>query len=486
MTRSIRGRLTLWYAGMVALILVLFSGGVYGLLARTQWQALDGRILAGLDQIRMALPHELSERASKAEGELYFQNVLNTDQQVTLPAQLVLVYEGQRLVAWKPPVQSARSATSSPLDHPQGRVLDGIQFWSERDWRAVAREVRYDASRTTYRIVVAESMQPTKAALASLRRVFALVVPIGVLFSGLIGYLLARKSLAPVVAMSDAVGQITSQNLERRIPTGNPKDELGKLAATFNELLGRLERAFDQQRRFMADASHELRTPLSISHTAAQVTMEKPTREEGEYREALAVIDKNTLRLTRLVEDMFLLAQVDAGGIPLRVTNFYLDELLMEATRAAEVLGNRKGVRVSMATTVETTFSGDEALIRQMVMILLDNGVKYTPVGGNVELKLEQGPDALTILVSNTGPSIPVEARSRLFERFYRVDGSRSRSGGEADGAGLGLSIAQWIAEVHHGEVSLRSSGEEGNVFAIVLAKSGVSARSNGVRGKKV
>lgn len=472
MILSIRGRLTLWYAGILAVILILFSGGVYAGLARTLQEVSDRRLFAGLDEISIAFRHELSERVGKVEGEEYFQSVLISDHQTTLPAQLVLVYEGERLVGIKPPIQFAGRAISL-LNNPQKRPLQGAELWSEHNWRVVAREMWIAASHTRYRIILAESEQPINDELARLRRVFLLVVPIGVLLSAVSGYLLARKSLAPVVAMSEAVEQISSRNLERRIPSGNPKDELGKLAATFNELLARLERAFDQQRRFMADASHELRTPLSISHTAAQVTMEKPSREESEYREALKVIDKQVVRLTHLVEDMFLLAQADAGGVPLRITSFYLDELLMEASRAAEVLGSRKSVRVSMIPASETLFSGDETLIRQMVMILLDNSVKYTPEGGIIELKLEQSPDSLTILVSDTGAGIPMDARPHLFERFFRVDGSRSRMEGETDGAGLGLSIALWIAEAHHGEVSLRSSGEGGNVFAIVVPRPG-------------
>ena len=400
MILSIRGRLTLWYAGLLAAILVLFSAGVYGLLARTLQEGLDSRLTAGLDEIRIALPHELSERASKSEGEQYFQSVLITDHQSTLPAQLVLIYEGERLVGSKPPVQFAGQATSV-LSNPQRRPLEAIQFWSERGWRVVARDVRLMAPAANYRIIVAESEKPTNDELARLRRIFVLVVPLGVLLSAAIGYLLARKSLAPVVAMSDAVEQITSRSLDRRIPVRYPRDELGKLAATFNELLGRLEHAFDQQRRFMADASHELRTPLSISHTAAQVTLEKPTRVESEYREALTVIDKQMQRLTRLVEDMFLLAQADAGGFPLRPTSFYLDELLLEASRAAEVLGSRKGVHVRAIPPEETQLRGDEALIRQLILILLDNAVKYTPSGGTVEVKLEHRSGSARVLVSD-------------------------------------------------------------------------------------
>jgi heavy metal sensor kinase len=475
--RSIRGRLTLWYGSVVTIILIAVCGSVYALMAKTLWQGLNSRLDSGLSQVAASLPHELSERPSKAEGEAYFRHVVNTDHQASMPGELILVYEGDRLVALKPPARYSGSAQQILRD-PQRRRLSGVQRWSENQWRAIARDVYYDASGSTYRVIVAESERPARTALGILWEGFLLVVPLGVLLAAGSGYLLARKSLAPVVEMSEAVAAISSHNLERRIPVSNPGDELGRLAGVFNALLGRLEQAFHQQRRFMADASHELRTPLSISHTAAQVTLEKPTREEGDYREALAIIDKNTVRLSRLVEDMFLLAQADAGGVPLRVSRFYLEELLMDAAHAATVLGDRKGVRVRMEPADETPYSGDEALIRQLVMILLDNAVKYTPSGGTVELKLEAGRQSLEILVSDTGEAIPMEARPRLFERFFRVDRSRSvlRENG---GAGLGLSIAQWIAHIHRGEVTLRSSSAGGNVFAVVLPLGGLAAHSS-------
>jgi signal transduction histidine kinase len=177
------------------------------------------------------------------------------------------------------------------------------------------------------------------------------------------------------------------------------------------------------------------------------------------------------VRLTRLVEDMFLLARADAGGVRLRIKSLYLDEVLREALRAAEVLARRKGVSVVAAPLPEAAFSGDEALIRQLVLILLDNAVKYTPPGGTVDVTMKARPDAFEILVSDTGAGIPLEAQPRLFERFFRVDSSRSRSGNGGGGAGLGLSIAHWIAEAHHGEVALRTSSERGSTFAIVLPK---------------
>jgi hypothetical protein len=220
--------------------------------------------------------------------------------------------------------------------------------------------------------------------------------------------------------MSDAARRIGAENLEQRLPVANPRDELGQLAVTFNELLSRLNAAFAQQRRFMADASHELRTPLSVMNTTAQVTLEKARRDESEYRDAIAIMAEQTRRLACIVEDMFTLARVDAGRRKLHETSFYLDELIAETVRAARVLAVRKGVTVAFAHPAETPYFGDEGLLRQMVLNLLDNAIRHTPAAGTVSLQLGRQDSSHLITVADTGAGIPVEAQPHIFERFYR------------------------------------------------------------------
>jgi signal transduction histidine kinase len=260
---------------------------------------------------------------------------------------------------------------------------------------------------------------------------------------------------------------------------------LGQLASTFNELLARLDASFDLQRQFMADASHELRTPLSVMRTTAQVILERPRRDENEYRNALAMIDDQTRRLARIVDDMFTLARADAGRRPLAHSALYLDELIVETARAAGVLAARKGVTVETAWSPEVSYYGDEHLLRQMLLNLLDNAIKHTPAGGGVRVSLNQFEKRCELVVVDTGEGIPVEAQSHIFERFYRADKARSRSdvnpngangadeadeaNGAGGGAGLGLSIAQWVAEAHGGTIRLVRSDPTGTVFAVTL-----------------
>src|SRR6185436_13138843 len=215
------------------------------------------------------------------------------------------------------------------------------------------------------------------------------------------------------------------------------------LATTFNALLARLNAAFARQHQFMTDTSHELRTPLSVIHTAAGVTLEREHRGEDEYRDALKVIDEQTRRLTRIVEDMFTLTRADAGSHPLRQTKFYLDELLAEAARAAAVLAAHKGVIIDVASSPETPYYGDEDLLRRMILNLLDNAIKHTPPGGVIRIRLKRQEAKYLITIADTGTGIPAEAQPHIFERFYRADKARARA--ETDngsGAGLGLAIA--------------------------------------------
>jgi signal transduction histidine kinase len=221
----------------------------------------------------------------------------------------------------------------------------------------------------------------------------------------------------------------------------------------------------------MADASHELRTPLSAVQAAADVTLQRPHRDEDEYREALALVADQARRLTRIVEEMFTLARADAGHLPLRRAPLYLDETLADVVRAARVLAEPRGVAVELATPGESPLVGDEDLLRRLVLNLVDNAIRHSPSGAVVRLGLERTADGYRVTVSDQGPGIPEEARERVFERFFRLDTARGREedGSAGSGAGLGLSIARWIAEAHGGRLDLVRSDAQGSLFAATL-----------------
>jgi heavy metal sensor kinase len=480
MLDSIRTRLTLWSVGVLALALIVFSVGVYLLLARNLHRRMDESLRTSAESIAISLVRE------RAEGETEAEAAHSTVNDLHLLNQAMAIFDAEgRLLSEK---------ATSGNDHARLPLLnsipaEGLRLYTAPEGggegrRVATRRVKIGEADAPYLIVVSQPLETVTEELAVLRQVFLIAVPLALLLAGLGGFFLARKSLAPVVAMSERARQIGAENLERRLPVANPRDELGQLASTFNDLLARLDAAFDLQRQFMTDASHELRTPLSVMRTATQVILERPRRDENEYRDALAMIDDQTRRLARIVDDMFTLARADAGRRPLAHSAFYLDELIAETARAASVLAARKGVTVEASRSPEISYYGDEHLLRQMLLNLLDNAIRHTPPGGRVRVSLNQFEKRCEVAVADTGEGIPAEAQPHIFERFYRADKARSRSDGniheanrEANGgangagggAGLGLSIARWVAEAHGGTIRLVRSDPAGTVFAIVL-----------------
>ncbi|MBO0727585.1 MAG: HAMP domain-containing protein, partial [Blastocatellia bacterium] len=309
MIDSIRTRLTLWHVGVLALTLIVFSAGVYLLLARNLHRQMDESLQASSESIAISLVRE------RAEGETEAEAARSATDELRLLNQAMAVFDVEgRLLAEKTTPNNDH-ARLPPLD----TIPDGdLRLYTEpgggaEGQRVVARRVKISPADVTYLIVVSQPLETVTEELATLRRVFMVAIPLALLVAGLGGFFLARKSLAPVVAMSEQARQISAENLEQRLPVANPRDELGQLAYTFNELLARLDASFDMQRQFMADASHELRTPLSVMRTTTQVILERPRRDESEYRGALAMIDDQTRRLARIVDDMFTLARADAG-----------------------------------------------------------------------------------------------------------------------------------------------------------------------------
>jgi heavy metal sensor kinase len=270
-------------------------------------------------------------------------------------------------------------------------------------------------------------------------------------------------------AQAERIGAV---NLHDRLAVRNPNDELGRLAQTFNDLLDRLDQSFERQRRFISDASHELRTPVSILRGEAEVALSQASRSPEEYRESLAVLHQEAQRLARIVEDLFTLTRADAGEYRLAHSDFYLDELVADCVRAARALAQAKNITLVAVTPEELPVRADEDLLRRMILNLLDNAIKYTPAGGNISVACGCVPDGYEVSVTDSGPGIPAEMQSRIFERFFRVDRSRARSGVDG-GAGLGLSIARWIAEAHLGRIDLARSDATGSTFTVRVPASG-------------
>jgi heavy metal sensor kinase len=308
--------------------------------------------------------------------------------------------------------------------------------------------------------------------------VLLLGFPIALLLAGVGGYALARKALAPIDRMAIQTQKISAERLTDRLSVENPDDELGKLASVFNAMLARLQAAFDQLRRFTADASHELRTPLTAIRSVGEVALQEQ-KSPAEYRDVIGSMLEEVDRLTRLVESLLTLSRADAGHVQLQRMDMSLLALAREASSMVEVLAEEKGQRMEIDGDAGLIVSVDRLVLRQGIVNLLDNAIKYSP--RNTPILVHVGFAAAgqaSLDITDEGPGIPSEHQPYVFDRFYRVDQARTREWG---GTGLGLAITRWAVEAHGGEIDLTSKLGTGTTFHVSLPLARDSVRHTAV-----
>lgn len=311
-----------------------------------------------------------------------------------------------------------------------------------------------------------ESQEATERAL---RRSFLWLLPVGLLGAFAGGFFLANRALRPVGLMAEQAERIGARTLYERLPIGNPSDELGHLAGAFNHVLERLERAFEGQQRFMAEASHELRTPIAVVRGEADLALTKTDRPAEEYRATLDVIREESRRMTRIVDDLFLLARADAGHQEVTRTRLDLVPLATSAARSVQSLAAAQGITITTDLPHPAVIDGDGGLLVRLLQNLLDNAIKYGNRGGNVWLSLVAGGRRHLVTIRDDGPGVPADAHQRIFDRFYRGPHARSADAVTGSGAGLGLAICRWIAEAHAGTLVLAKSDRTGSEFRLDL-----------------
>jgi len=459
MINSVRVRLTLWYVAVFGLVLAAFSVFVYLVLSQSLYARLDQSLSRAAEVVAGELRSEILEHNGDAKV-----GAAQTLTELHLPGMYLAMFDGGQLLAsnFDQDQLSARALLAST---PPGNAIafHAVKTYGPEGARVAILPVT--TGERVYLVAVAEPLDNLVDQLKSIRRIFYVGFPASLLIAGIGGFILAKKSLAPVVAMSIQAERISARNLHERLRIGNKGDELGHLGRVFNDLLSRLDGSFESMREFIADASHELRTPLSIIRGEADVALSQE-RDSKEYSDALTIIQDEAKRLSRIVDDMMALARADAGQRQLQIEEFYLNDLVEECCRAATVLTVREGISLTLAPTTDIPFRGDEELLRRMLLNLLDNAIKYTPSGGSVSVELARERGNVKILVSDTGIGIPADDAPHVFERFYRVEKARSRADG---GSGLGLAIAKWVAEAHKGSIQLVSSSGKGSTFTVSL-----------------
>jgi heavy metal sensor kinase len=482
MLDSIRVRLTLWYTLVLASVLVFLAGFSYVLYGRSLEQRTDSAIVELSSAFATTFTAELADNTGpeaprtaghEAMAEHRFRGtvfVLLDSNGSPLASSLDLpAPEDVRLHPANDFLTSApfRDFTSQANPDPSDlHTLPGTRG----GFRASARRIATPAGNFT--LVVLQSLHSQKELLGDIRHTFYWAIPAALLLACVGGHFLARQSLAPVAAMAFEARGMGAANLHHRLTVKNSRDELGQLALSFNQLLERLEHSFEQQRRFVADASHELRTPVAILRGETEVTLSKNDRSPADYRETLAILHDESQRLARIVEDLFTLTRADAGQYPLTLRDAYLDELTSQALVRGRSLAARKNITLKSLLEPDLPVQADEALLGRMLLNLLDNAIKYSPPNTTVELTCRRDGDRYAIRVADQGQGIPLALQPRIFERFFRADKSRARLETESGGAGLGLSIARWIAEAHHGRLELTKSDSMGSVFTVTLPAS--------------
>jgi heavy metal sensor kinase len=295
--------------------------------------------------------------------------------------------------------------------------------------------------------------------------VLGTAIPVALVLSGGLAYLLARKALAPIEQLHRLTTRITADRLDQRLPIINAGDELGRLAQTINDMIGRLERSFAEVRRFTADASHELRTPLTALRTEVEVALNKPA-DVADQANLLGSILEECERLTRLTEQLLALAREDARIAQQERKPVDLAALVRGAVETMRPLAEAKSIRLRQHGADALPMHGDAARLRQVFYNLLDNAIKYTPEGGEIEVDLGRRAGEAIVVLRDTGIGIPADHLPHVFERFYRVDKGRSRAEG---GTGLGLSITHSIVTAHGGRIELDSTPGRGTVCTVIL-----------------
>lgn len=450
--RSVRTRLTAWFAATLALMLIGYAAGVYVFLQRALLASLDQQLG---DDVEAA--EQLLERPST--GGLQWRGAADPDEDHEEPWLEVWSESDASLFR----SEAARRAAVAPTrpERTEARVSliasDGTRL------RVLTRTAWVDGHSVLVR--VARSEDNLRRELGELLTVLTVALPLAVGVAALGGYLLARRALSPVDRMRERASAINAARLRERLPVENADDELGRLAATFNDLLERLEASFEQARRFTADASHELRTPLTAIRSVGEVGL-RERRDETAYREIIGSMLEEVDRLTQLVEGLLTASRADAGQARVSAELFDLRELCQDVSSHLQVLAEEKRQSIVIDAARPVRVTADRVLVRQALINLLDNAIKYSPPNAAIRIRLNEEGLTAGVEVVDLGAGIPPEHAARVFDRFYRVDAARSR---ERGGVGLGLSIARWAVEINGGRLEYEPGRPVGSIFRITL-----------------
>jgi two-component system, OmpR family, sensor kinase len=439
MPRSIRWTLIGWFGLLLAAVLAAFGGMLY---ARTK-----STLLGGIDA-------ELENRSAALAGALEWEEQDGWELDLS-DDYLRGVAEGASFGVWAPDGTLVRSGGDAPPSMPTD--ASGLRT------RGDVREIEVGGAAGAH-VILSRPIGVELARLSSLR-VSLIGIGLCILALGLgVGSWLARRTLAPIESLAATAGSIQASDLSRRLDEGAAPLELAPLARAFNAALERLEQAFQRQVRFTADASHELRTPLTVLRAQSEIALRK-ARTPEEYRTALEACRRAAERMSKLTESLLELARADVGQRAASSEPLELDQVVREAAEHLRPLAEAEGLALALSAQ-PVRVRGDREQLAEVLSNLISNSVRYNRPGGRIEVDCVRENGSAVVRVADTGVGIPQHAIPLVFDRFYRVDGARARARG---GAGLGLSIARQVVEVHGGAIDVESRLGEGSRFTVRL-----------------
>jgi len=455
----VRVRLTLWYVAAMILVLGAYVFVVYAFVSRNNTQNLDQQLRSDFQWAGATVDVDPDGRVIPP-----MEPPLITGEE-ELPWVQLWTGDGRLLLF--------QSAEAQRRRVPGSTMLNGLPEDDRGVFKSLAAEdesapMRVLSRRLSIRdqsfiLQVGRSEATMREDLRELAVILLLGLPIAVAIAGLGGYVLARRALMPIERMTDRARHITAERLSDRLPVHNPDDEMGRLAAVFNETLARLEGSFEQMRRFTADVSHQLRTPLTAIRSVGEVGL-RGHRDEQAYRTIIGSMLEEADRLATLVDRLLALSRAESAPVKNPREPVNLSQLAEEVASHLGVLAEEKRQSIAVRSPATVHAIADRMGVRQAVINLVDNAIKFTPAGGHIQLVVGEAGTGAVLDVVDSGPGIPVDSHDRIFDRFFRADAVKA-------GTGLGLSIARNAVGNSGGVLTLERSGPDGTTFRITLPR---------------
>src|SRR6516225_3619579 len=451
----IRTRLTVWYFLIVAAALVGFA--VFALVVMRQ------SIYTTVDEQLEDRAHALQSLVAGSGGE-GITDEIREHAELQSGSELLQVSDGSGHFLYRSPVMERLGVPGAKANQHQ---LESAEY-NELPLRVLSTTVTVGGRQ--FIVQVAESMDDYLEALERFRTAMLIGIPVLLVIATAGGYWISTRALHPVDQITHAAQMINPQDLSQRVTVPQTGDELQRMADTLNQMLQRIESAVARIAQFTADASHELRTPVALIRTRAEVTLAKP-RNSDQYRDALKEVLAESERTTALIENLMTLARADTGSETLNFNRTDIGDIAREVSTQAQTLSDAKQLHWSVAIPDAAIWvRGDANALRRLLLILVDNAVKYTPPAGSISLALQRNGSHAEIRVRDNGIGISADDLPHIFDRFYRADKARSR---ELGGTGLGLSIGRWIANAHGGDIQVETSTPNGTTFVVRLPIAG-------------